>query len=256
MATERQIAANRVNGLKGGVKTPEGKAISRMNALKHGAFVMALTEHDSEGLRALLDDLREDLQPVGSVEELLVDKLAITYLRMQRCARAETTHYLRDWNSAFGQPGKFRYNETLVAIGLYDARLTGQFLRLLHELEHRQERRQNAECRVQSAECRTDGTECGVRLARRSFSEGGSAAFDFAQARECGLNGQEEEKTKNEPNSAGVAEPTAAGAPMLDSRLRGNDESQAGMAGGKMENEPNPEGFPNADCRMPNADQG
>jgi len=63
-------------------------------------------------------------------------------------------------------------------------------------------------------------------------------------------------KAKNEPNSAGVAEPTAAGAPMLDSRLRGNDESQAGMAGGKMENEPNPEGFPNADCRMPNADQG
>ena len=268
MATERQIAANRVNGLKGGVKTPEGKAISRMNARKHGAFVMALTEHDSEGLRALLDDLHEDLQPVGSVEELLVDKLAITYLRMQRCARAETTHYLRDWNSAFGQPGKFRYNETLVAIGLYDARLTGQFLRLLHELDWRQARRRNAECGspavapalrspaasaggeesakagMRTAENGTERSECGVRLARRSFSEGGSAAFDFAQARECGVNGQEEEKMKNEPNSAGVAEPTAAGVPMLDSRrfdhahggpeqrrmgrFRGNDGLNAG----------------------------
>ena len=147
------------------MKTPEGKAISRMNALKHGAFVMALTEHDSEGLRALLDDLHEDLQPVGSVEELLVDKLAITYLRMQRCARAETTHYLRDWNSAFGEPGKFRYNETLVAIGLYDARLTGQFLRLLRELDWRQGKRNNEDCRVQIADCRTHGGEGGLRNA-------------------------------------------------------------------------------------------
>jgi hypothetical protein len=51
MATERQVAANRgsavaplsLNGLKGGVKTEEGKAIPRLNARKHGIFASALT---------------------------------------------------------------------------------------------------------------------------------------------------------------------------------------------------------------------
>jgi hypothetical protein len=38
LAAEKQIQANRLNGLKGGVKTMEGKAVSRMNALSHGFF--------------------------------------------------------------------------------------------------------------------------------------------------------------------------------------------------------------------------
>jgi len=141
MATEKQIAANRANGLKGGVKTPEGKAISRMNARKHGIFAVALTEHDAEGLRGLLDELIEHSKPVGIVEQLLVDKLAVTYMRMQRCAQAETIHYKYRWNMFPAQFGKFGYDETLVTIGLYDARLTNQFLRLLHELEWRQKAR-------------------------------------------------------------------------------------------------------------------
>ncbi len=37
MASERQIAANRQNGKKGGPKTPRGKAASSMNRLTHGA---------------------------------------------------------------------------------------------------------------------------------------------------------------------------------------------------------------------------
>jgi len=36
MASEKQIEANKNNAKKGGVKTVEGKEVSRMNALKHG----------------------------------------------------------------------------------------------------------------------------------------------------------------------------------------------------------------------------
>ena len=36
MTTEKQVKANRENAKKGGVKTPEGKAVVRYNALKHG----------------------------------------------------------------------------------------------------------------------------------------------------------------------------------------------------------------------------
>jgi hypothetical protein len=137
MATEKQVAANRLNGLKGGVKTPEGKAISRLNARKHGIFATVLTEHDAEELRGLLDELIADLKPVGILEQLLVDKLAVTYLRMRRCAKAETAYYQDQWNSGSGRPGRFRYSDTVVNIGLYDARLTHQFLRLLREIESR-----------------------------------------------------------------------------------------------------------------------
>ena len=34
--SEKQLAANRKNALKGGVKTSKGKAITRYNAMKHG----------------------------------------------------------------------------------------------------------------------------------------------------------------------------------------------------------------------------
>ena len=141
MATEKQIAANRLNGLKGGVKTPEGKAISRLNARKHGIFASVLTEHDADELRGLLDELIADLKPVGILEQLLVDKLAVTYLRMRRCAKAETVYYRDQWNSSSGRPGHFRYSDTVVNLGLYDARLTHQFLRLLHEIEWRRKAR-------------------------------------------------------------------------------------------------------------------
>jgi len=138
MATEAQVAANRVNGLKGGVKTEAGKAVSRLNARKHGIFASALTECASDGFfAALLGELIAEIKPVGIVEQLLVDKLAVTYLRMRRCAEAETLHFRSHWKFNPANFGKFPHNETVVTLGLYDARLTKQFLRLLHEIEWR-----------------------------------------------------------------------------------------------------------------------
>ncbi len=81
MATEAQIVANRRNGLKGGVKTEDGKAISRLNARKHGIFASALTEQDAAELHGIEEELAADLAPAGIVERMLVEKLAVTYLR-------------------------------------------------------------------------------------------------------------------------------------------------------------------------------
>ena len=81
MATEAQVAANRANGLKGGVKTEEGKKISRLNARKHGIFASALTEYDDEELHGIEGQLAAQLKPEGIIEEILVEKLAVTYLR-------------------------------------------------------------------------------------------------------------------------------------------------------------------------------
>ena len=166
MASTRQVAANRRNGLKGGVKTEEGKAISRLNARKHGIFASALTQEDSEGVCGIEDELIASLRPAGRVEEMLVEKLALTYLRMQRCARAEAEYHSRTWEEpnakldafafdelrrkrkcgARGVPFKEEMFERMVKlIDLYDARLTNQFLKLIHEIERLQNLRKGEE---------------------------------------------------------------------------------------------------------------
>ena len=159
MASTRQVAANRRNGLKGGVKTEEGKAISRLNARKHGIFACALTAEDSKDVCGIEDELIASLRPAGRVEEMLVEKLALTYLRMQRCARAEAEYHSRTWEEpnamlerkavadleekrrwgARAVPFKEQVFERMVKlIDLYDARLTNQFLKLIHEIERLQ----------------------------------------------------------------------------------------------------------------------
>jgi hypothetical protein len=159
MATAKQIRANRENALKGGVKTERGKAISRLNALRHNIFTSGLTTEDAEELYGVEDQLIAALQPVGRIEEMLVEKLALAYLRMHRCARAEAEYHARTWeepNPTWNdyewrqQERKrelgvrtvtFRENVFTSMVGvidLYDRRLTNQFLKLLHEIERLQ----------------------------------------------------------------------------------------------------------------------
>jgi len=71
MATDRQIPANRRNGANGGVKTPQGKAVSRVNAGKHGTFASALTPEDAEELHGISDQLAAAIKSVGPVAEVL-----------------------------------------------------------------------------------------------------------------------------------------------------------------------------------------
>ena len=151
--------ANRRNGLKGGVKTPEGKAISRLNAYKHGIFTSGLTPEDAKALRHIEQEIAADLRPVGRVEEMLVENLALTYLRLQRCARAEAEYHIETWRApnivrepcdwdrlqnqlACGaRPVLFRdqvFARMVELIDLYNTRLTSQFLRILHAIERLQ----------------------------------------------------------------------------------------------------------------------
>ncbi len=159
MASARQVAANRENGLKGGVKTEEGKAVSRLNARKHSIFVTALTPEDSEEICGYEDELIASLRPVGRMEEMLVEKIALTWLRIQRCARAEAEYHSQTWeepNEKWEWDAWHRlqtrrergmravafksevFERTIKLIDLYDNRLTNQLLKLMHEIERMQ----------------------------------------------------------------------------------------------------------------------
>lgn len=72
--------------------TPEGKAVSSLNATKHGILSKRLFLHDEspDEFAALQDDLRRALRPVGAYELLLVERMAVTIWRQRRLIRAET----------------------------------------------------------------------------------------------------------------------------------------------------------------------
>ena len=79
MSMAAQIAANRANAQRSsGPRTDAGKAKTRQNALRHGlcAGIPMMTDESSEQMDSLLDMLREEHEPVGATEEILVYKMA------------------------------------------------------------------------------------------------------------------------------------------------------------------------------------
>src|SRR5215203_2951282 len=92
MASDKKAEANRRNALKStGPKTPEGKAAVRLNALKHGLLSqeILLPGEDEEALRELGEALRAELQPLGELESLFVDRIIASYWRLRRLGRVE-----------------------------------------------------------------------------------------------------------------------------------------------------------------------
>ncbi|MDR3457103.1 MAG: hypothetical protein P4N60_06625 [Verrucomicrobiae bacterium] len=94
--SERKREANRRNGLKStGPKSPEGRAVSRMNALKHGlaskeVLVRGLVGRENvRELAAWHERFHSQLQPVGPIEELLVDQIVTLRWRLRRVLTAE-----------------------------------------------------------------------------------------------------------------------------------------------------------------------
>ena len=89
MTSDKQARANRQNALKStGPKTPEGKDAVRLNALKHGLLSqeILLPGEDEGALRELGERLRAELQPVGELENLLVDRIIASYWRLSASA--------------------------------------------------------------------------------------------------------------------------------------------------------------------------
>ena len=95
-ASERRIQANRRNALRStGPTTARGKRTVARNAIKHGflAREVVITAGDgkesSEEFHALVGQLWEDYEPVGVVEESLVQRIAACWWRTARVIRAE-----------------------------------------------------------------------------------------------------------------------------------------------------------------------
>jgi hypothetical protein len=87
MATKKQIAANRRNAKKcTGPKTPEGKAASSMNALRHGlrARTVVLPGESQEEFDKIFAGLQDLYQPQNVAEQYLVDQAVIAQWMLVR----------------------------------------------------------------------------------------------------------------------------------------------------------------------------
>ncbi|MGO9576252.1 MAG: hypothetical protein ACLPTQ_18220, partial [Terriglobales bacterium] len=163
MATsEKKLRANRVNGRKS--HGPMDSTSTRFNATKHGLLAMGITElDDAEGCRALLDDLRKEKAPVGVVETLLVESVALDMIRLRRARRLEAEYIIGELNPPTIQAFLFDLPDlskpTILDPGLpavigfesgqrlvnvfqrYETTFVTRILRLLHELERLQRMR-------------------------------------------------------------------------------------------------------------------
>jgi hypothetical protein len=88
-----RAAASRKNGAKSrGPKTPEGKARSAQNALRHGLCArqtVVLGDEDQEAFEALEAALMAELAPRGALQTVLARRIVAATWRLERAERME-----------------------------------------------------------------------------------------------------------------------------------------------------------------------
>jgi hypothetical protein len=94
MVSDKQLLANRQNAPNGGVKTLEGKAIVRLNAVKFGWLCrdLLLPGEDAELLWEIRESFMADLKPEGAVEQMLVEFIVSGLWKLMRGRSMETAY--------------------------------------------------------------------------------------------------------------------------------------------------------------------
>ncbi len=96
--SQKQLEANRQNAQLGGVKTEEGKMISRYNAIRHGLLSkeVLLEGEDETALIQIGKKLRDELEPRTELELVLVDRITANVWRLRRVMQIEREMMLGD----------------------------------------------------------------------------------------------------------------------------------------------------------------
>jgi hypothetical protein len=142
MASESQIAANQLNALRStGPVTPEGKARSSRNALKHGFTSRHLIVHDDE--RQDFDELEaallDELAPQGAIEIVTFRELLHAAWNLERFRRLEVDYCAQE-PVTDAKDADFA-DKTYDRISRYQSRAQRAYYRALAELRHLQTNR-------------------------------------------------------------------------------------------------------------------
>jgi hypothetical protein len=184
MATEAQIAANRLNAQRStGPRTAEGKAVVAQNAVKHGLLARegVLRGEDGEEFERHREALLEQLNPAGPLEAILAARIVDLTWRLQRAAqdRNETFGALYDRHTA-GTPEPAERGATLGRMLLEDysgeavlerllrceRRIEGSLFWNLNELRRMHDQGRNADLEAAGTLARWRGEDDRARKAR------------------------------------------------------------------------------------------
>ena len=106
-ASNRRIQANRKNALRStGPKSKRGKDAAARNSLKHGLLAKSAVvlvgpaKEDKAEFEGLLNDLRDYFHPLGIMEELLVQEIAVSYWKERRAQLSENGEIHKQVRSA------------------------------------------------------------------------------------------------------------------------------------------------------------
>ena len=132
-SSQRKIEANRRNAKKStGPRTSAGKATSSWNSTRHGLLskrLPILVGQSKKQFKRLLSNLQRDLKPVGTLEEVLVEKVAQEYWRLSVAA----------WHEAeeLGLTKPF-VKTTIYRILRYQTTINRQLFQAMNQLERLQ----------------------------------------------------------------------------------------------------------------------
>jgi hypothetical protein len=151
MTSARKAAANRQNALKSTrPKSPDGKAAVRLNALRHGLLSeeILLPGEDEQALRELAEGLRAELQPVGELECLLVDRITSLLWRLRRLGWVEAGVFIQESYGVVGDSDVSTLGLSFIRDGnganafsklsRYEAGIERGLYKALHELQRLQ----------------------------------------------------------------------------------------------------------------------
>ena len=144
--SQKQLEANQKNAKLGGVKTEEGKAVSKYNALKHGLLSkeVLLEGEDEKMLVEVGKKLRAELEPQTELELVLVDRITANVWRLRRGMQIEREMIDDDRKPTFGDEEKtlgqalsydFTNYDTYGKLIRYEASIERGIYKALHELQ-------------------------------------------------------------------------------------------------------------------------
>ena len=75
---------------RGGVKTEEGKSVSKWNALKHGILRQSVSDYEKLDYETLYNELTEEMKPSTVLEVMCLEIIVTNYIKLFRINKAET----------------------------------------------------------------------------------------------------------------------------------------------------------------------
>ncbi len=91
-STIKQCKANKLNSLKGGVKTVCGKAISSKNAITHGLLSKSLLPEDEKIFLKINSELVRELLPESILENIILNRISLQITQLQKVAFTKTEY--------------------------------------------------------------------------------------------------------------------------------------------------------------------